>query len=172
MDKPNLAEIKKELKTISTTKLLDICLRLAKYKTENKELLSYLLFYNDNLDDYVKDVKVLIDSFFSEIPTSPYYAIKSIRKLLRILNKHIKYIGNKPAEADLLIYYCKLFIQSSHIKTSHKSLILLIFRPLKRITKLIIKLDDDFKFDFEREFDELIALLEIRRPGFSLLEIN
>jgi hypothetical protein len=39
-----LAEIKKELQQVDADLLQTLCLRLAKYKKENKELLGYLLF--------------------------------------------------------------------------------------------------------------------------------
>jgi hypothetical protein len=40
METASISEIKKELKTLTPQQLQDICIRLAKYKKENKELLS------------------------------------------------------------------------------------------------------------------------------------
>ena len=37
-------EIKVELSTLKAAELVDLCLRLTKFKKENKELLTYLLF--------------------------------------------------------------------------------------------------------------------------------
>ena len=44
MKTASIQELKQELQATSQTKLLDLCLRLAKFKKENKELLTYLLF--------------------------------------------------------------------------------------------------------------------------------
>ena len=44
MKPEKLSDLKKVLLVLNTTELTEICLRLAKYKKENKELLAYLLF--------------------------------------------------------------------------------------------------------------------------------
>lgn len=49
-------EIKAALKQLEAKELLDICLRLSRYKKENKELLTFLLFEADNLPAYIKSV--------------------------------------------------------------------------------------------------------------------
>ena len=38
-----LREIKKELNTLSTLEIQELCLRLSRFKKENKELLTYYL---------------------------------------------------------------------------------------------------------------------------------
>jgi hypothetical protein len=43
------AEIKSELKKSSPTRLVELCLRLARYKKENKEMLTFLLIEADDL---------------------------------------------------------------------------------------------------------------------------
>ena len=48
MKPEKLTGIKKELSGLSVQQLTDICLRLAKYKKDNKELLNYLLFDADD----------------------------------------------------------------------------------------------------------------------------
>ena len=52
-----ISEIKQELNTLSAKELLELCLQLAKYKKDNKELLSYLLFEADDLPSYIAGVK-------------------------------------------------------------------------------------------------------------------
>jgi hypothetical protein len=44
MKAATINEIKLELNTIAPAKLLDLCVRLAKYKKENKELLNVPAF--------------------------------------------------------------------------------------------------------------------------------
>ncbi len=51
-------ELKKELGTVPHAQLVgELCLRLAKYKKESKELLTYLLFEAHSLDGYIASVK-------------------------------------------------------------------------------------------------------------------
>ena len=44
MRSASVHEIKQELLTLKPAELVELCLRLAKFKKENKELLNYLLF--------------------------------------------------------------------------------------------------------------------------------
>ena len=44
MKAATLNELRKELQALSSKELVEICLRLAKYKKESKELLTYLIF--------------------------------------------------------------------------------------------------------------------------------
>lgn len=172
MNNPKLADLKKELNYHEGTELKELCLRLAKYKTENKELLNYLLFYQDRKDDYVLEVKTLLATDFENLYPSIYYVTKQLRKLTRIMNKHIKYIGEKDKEAEIALSFCELFIDTDLVKSSHKALIALLFRQLKRVNKLIPKLQEDLQFDFQQQFDLLITQLKKKRSSFHLREIE
>ena len=44
MKTASLKEIKTELENVSPALLLELCLKVTKFKKENKELLTYLLF--------------------------------------------------------------------------------------------------------------------------------
>lgn len=39
----SISEIKKELQTLHAAQLVDLCIKIAKYKKDNKEFLNYLL---------------------------------------------------------------------------------------------------------------------------------
>jgi hypothetical protein len=149
MESPKLNNIRKELNHLPKEVLAEYCLKIAKYKTENKEFLNYLLFYSDNNELYIAEIKKMLDEGFSDLPYSDYTATKVLRKLTRLMNKHIKFMGNKALELELALYFCHLFIEKSSPKTHHKPLIGLLFRQLKRIEKLIPKLDEDLQFDFQ-----------------------
>ena len=53
MKASSIAQIKKELQFIEKEELIEIVLRLGKYKVENKELLSYLLFDSHDEEGYI-----------------------------------------------------------------------------------------------------------------------
>ena len=83
--------------------IVALCLRLTRYKKDNKELLDYLLFEADNEPAYIEKVKAEVDLLFENIPKSnAYFAKKTLRKILRITNKYIKYSGLKQTETELL----------------------------------------------------------------------
>ena len=108
MKAATVVQIKKELQHRNPEELLELCLRLSKFKKENKELLTYLLFEADNEQGYIQTVKSEVDELFSEINTNSYfYFKKSVRKILRNLKKYIRYSGNKETEVELLLYFCQ-----------------------------------------------------------------
>ena len=77
--------IKKELEHRSAEELMELCLRLAKFKKENKELLTYLLFESHDEAGYIQVVKQEIDEQFELINTNSYFYIKkSVRKILKL----------------------------------------------------------------------------------------
>ena len=57
----SVVTIKKELKHRSSEELMEMCLRLSKFKKENKELLTYLLFEAHDESGYIETVKAEID---------------------------------------------------------------------------------------------------------------
>ncbi|MFT6371042.1 MAG: hypothetical protein ACJAWH_002127, partial [Maribacter sp.] len=94
MKAATVVQIKKELQHRNPEELLQLCLRLSKFKKENKELLTYLLFESDDETGYLETVKTEVDLWFSEINTNSYFYIKkSVRKILRNLKKYIRYSG-------------------------------------------------------------------------------
>ena len=67
MKPATLNELKREIKEIPQQKLLDTVIRLIKYKKENKELLTYLLFEADDEGAYIKGIKDEIDTQYKEM---------------------------------------------------------------------------------------------------------
>ena len=49
----SVKDLKIELKQRSNDELIELCLQLSKFKKENKELLTYLLFESDHEDHYI-----------------------------------------------------------------------------------------------------------------------
>ena len=76
MEIASLSNIKKELKNLPPEVLQDVITRLAKYKKDNKELLSYLLFEAYNEDEYIRQVKEEIDLEFMSLNRSSFYLAK------------------------------------------------------------------------------------------------
>jgi len=156
MKAASISEIKKELNELPNHLVIDLCLRMTKYKKENKELLNYLLFEAGNETQYVENVKAETDLQFEEINKSTiYFAKKGLRKILRMVNKHIKFSGNKKTEAELLIYYCSK-LQNSGIRYKKYPVLLNIYeRQIIKIKKAISTMHPDLQYDYEKEMEEL-----------------
>ncbi|MBO9728468.1 MAG: hypothetical protein J7623_07490 [Chitinophaga sp.] len=156
MKAATISEIKKELSTLAPAELSALCLRLAKYKNDNKELLTYLLFEAHNEQGYVDAVKVEIDNGFTEMAGDKlYHAKKRLRKILRITNKHIRYTGSKQAEAELLIYFCTKMKQAGLLSSYSIQLNNLYEQQLKKIAKVIAAQHEDLQYDYQRQLDRL-----------------
>src|SRR5688572_3325854 len=103
------SEIKTALKQRTPAELIETCLRLARFKKENKELLTYILFEADDRESYIRSVKTEMTDRFAEVNTaSVHYAKKSLRKILRNANKFIRYSGDEVVETEVLLHYAQL----------------------------------------------------------------
>ena len=76
MQTATVAQIKRELKHLSLEEQTELVLRLAKFKKDNKELLTYLLFEAHDEHGYIQSVKALMDEEFAGIQTRSYYILK------------------------------------------------------------------------------------------------
>lgn len=152
----SISTLKKELAALPQSDVIDICMRLVKYKKENKELLSYLLFDTNNELEYIRNIKEEIDIQFAEINFNHlYFAKKSIRKILKITNKYIRYSGHKQTEVELLVYFCTKFKKTGIAIQSSNSLNNLYENQVRKIHIAIGALHEDLQHDYQEEIMEL-----------------
>lgn len=148
--------LKQELKTHSQAELIELCLKLAKFKKENKELLTYLLYDAQDEDRYIREVKEEMDLEFLTLNTSNLYFIKKgVRRILRTIKKYIRYSKKKETEAELLLYFCS---KLKEITTKHKEsqqMTNLFDRQLAMATKAMSSLHEDLQYDFNQEIEKL-----------------
>ncbi len=151
-------EIKEALQALPPNKLVDITLRLAKFKKENKELLSYLLFESEETDRYVGELKLEMEAEFATMNVSHvYFAKKTLRKILRNVNKQARYIGNKESEVALLLHYLRLLKDSGLPVQKTPVLMNLYLTQLKKTKKLIESLHEDLQYEYLRLWKKLAA---------------
>ena len=156
MKAASVSELKKELNTRSEKELIALCLRLSKFKKENKELLTYLLYESDNEMGYIRTVQQKIDTQFEEINTRSYFFIKkSIRKILRNIKKYIRYSGKKQTEVELLMYFCRKLKAMTPSMRRSTVLVNIYEGQIRMIRKAMGKLHEDLQFDYEAELEEL-----------------
>jgi len=151
MKAASIQEIKQELKSQSPSELVEFCLRLAKFKKDNKELLTYLLFEAGDETTYIENVKKEIDGEFAELPKPNLYLTKkSLRKVLRNTAKQIRYTGSPQAEVELLTYFCRK-IRSSGIPIKDSPVLTNLYRQqLKKINAVIATMHEDLQYDYLR----------------------
>jgi type III secretory pathway component EscV len=157
MKTASIQEIKSELQNLESENLLGLCMRLAKYKKENKELLTYLLFESNNEQTYIEAVKETIDELFTTLPPQNLYLIKkSLRKILRFVNKQLKYSGVKQTEVELRIYFCAKVKEACIQFATNTVLFNLYQQQLNKIHTALAKLPEDLQFDYQQGLEKIL----------------
>jgi hypothetical protein len=156
MKAATIQEIKQELTNLPAPKLAELCLRLAKFKKDNKELLTYLLFESTDLAEYIGNVKKEIDLGFEELPKPNLYLTKkSLRKVLRITAREIRYTGSPQAEVELLTYFLQK-IKGSGIPIDKSPVLVNLYQnQLKKVRGVIATMHEDLQYDYLRELKKL-----------------
>ncbi len=156
MKAASVNEIKRELAELDSKTVQELCMRLVKYKKENKELLTYLLFGGHDEEGYIAHVKTEMDELFHSLPTGNVYFIKkSLRKILRFANKQIKYSGNKKTELELRLHFCIKVKEAGVPLRSSTVLYNMNEQQVKKIKALLARLPDDLQYDYQREVEEI-----------------
>ena len=152
MESATLHQIKKELNAIDPAQLTAHLIRLAKFKKENKELLNYLLFEAHDEQSYIEGVKEEMENQFNEINHRNFYwAKKTVRKILRATNKHIRFSGLKTTEIELLLFFCRKLKEAKLVRHGSVQLDNIYETQVRKIKKSVEKLDEDLQYDYHHE---------------------
>ena len=160
-------EIKQELSAVKPAELIELCLRLARFKKENKELLTYLLFEAHDEQGFINGIKKEINELFETINLSHlYFAKKTLRKIVRIINKYCRYSGNRQTEIELRIYFCQM-LRLSGIPFHRNTVISNLYESqLKKINIILVTLHEDLQHDYLKELKPLMEGEE--KKGWSI----
>ncbi len=157
MKAASLKELKSELELLPPAEVLDLCMRMTRYKKENKELLTYLLFNAGDEQAYVEEIKEMIALMFEEINRSNVYLVKkSLRKILRTANKFIKYSGSKQTDVEVRIFFCTRMKNAGLPLQSSTALSNIYTRQLIKLNKTLAMLHEDLQFDYAQEMKGLV----------------
>jgi hypothetical protein len=152
----SVVTIKKELQHRSSEELMELCLRLSKFKKENKELLTYLLFESHDESGYIETVKQEIDVQFETINTDSYFYIKkSVRKILRNIKKYARYSLKKETEVELLLYFCCILKDFQPSIKNNVTLTNIYERQILSIKKIVATLHEDLQYDYNLMLEDL-----------------
>ena len=162
-----LQQIKKELQHLPAEQLADLCLRLSRYKKENKELLAYLLFEAHNEHEFIESVKAEAGFMFSQLPAQSYFTAKGLRKILKMLTKYTKFMASKTSEIELLLNFCQNYLQYVIRQSSHKPIRLILTRQMEKLRTLIGKLHEDLQFDYSQDYNKLLDDAADKLPWFN-----
>jgi len=152
MEPASLAEIKKTLALMDRDELLAACVRLARFKKDNKELLAYMLFLSKDEQGYANYLCGIIDGHFDESPNAHK---KTLRKIIRWMNKCLRFSGVKETEYQVRMHFCQSLRNSETPFRKHRVMWNMYAGQIKKIRKAIEKFHDDIKRDLERDISKL-----------------
>lgn len=156
MQTASIAQIKKSLENLTSEELSSICLSLAKFKKENKEFLSYLLFESENEEEFIVSVRDYISGEMMAMnKSSVYLAKKTVRKVLRQTKKYIRFSGQKETEVELLMIFCQELLNTGLPVVSNKVLFNLYQRQWLSAHKALQTLHEDIQFDYRGKLESL-----------------
>lgn len=155
MKPATISELKRALAPLPREELLDACLRLAKFKVDNKALLTYLLLKSSDETGYIDEVCAEIDE---QLPANKIIHKKTLRKIIRTMEKCIRFSGDKETELHIRIHLCRQVIdrdlQWGRCRVSEN----MYFAQLKKIEKALEKLHPDLQYDYRQQMDGLTPI--------------
>ena len=152
MKAASIADLKKELVRLEHGELLDACLRLARFKKDNKELLTYFLFLSQDEQAFANSLCSEIDEQFRLTPNAHK---KTLRKLIRWMNKCLRFTKVKDTEIQVRLHFCRA-LRASKTPIRHSKVVVNMYNgQLKKVRKVIEKLHDDIRREVEYEIQTL-----------------
>jgi hypothetical protein len=158
MKSATVNELRKELKESDPDVVRELCLKLIKYKKENKELATYALFEAHDEHAYVKNITSEVEELFLEIPRggNTYYIKKTLRKILRFANRQIRYSGNKISELEIRIFFCQEMNKARVPKNSGTVIGNLYDQQIKKINTILDSLEEDLQADYQSQLEQIL----------------
>ncbi|MET0637585.1 MAG: hypothetical protein ABWZ25_16265 [Chitinophagaceae bacterium] len=151
-----IQEIKKEITALKPAQLVELCMRLGKFKKENKELLTYLLFESQDEQQFIRSIKEEIEALIGEINLSHlYYAKKSLRKIGRLINKYARYSSEKSTEVELRMYFMQCINDTGIPLKKNPVINNLYLGQLKKVHQLVDGLHEDLQYEYRRGIESL-----------------
>jgi hypothetical protein len=158
MKAAKISELKKELAKLDHDELFDVCVRLAKFKVESKELLTYLLMKADNEIGYADELCDEIDASFNALSMNGAGARgsgrihkKTLRKIVRWMDKSLRFSGDKETELQVRIHFCRQIKEKRISFGGCRVSANLYATQLKKIDKAIEKVHPDLQFDYNHQ---------------------
>ncbi len=152
MKAASIHELRSELANVPEKELVDLCVRLARFKKENKELITYILFESVDEEAWIEGIKEEMHGQLAAMNrTNVYFVKKSLRKILRQVTKYIRYNGNPETEVKLLLSFCGM-IKANGIPVETNPVIKNIYQnQLKKAAKTISGMHEDLQYDYLKE---------------------
>lgn len=156
MKASSIKQLKDELKHQSKDDLESLVLRLARFKAENKELLTYLLFEAHDEAAFIQSAKEELEEDFENInAASPFYVKKSLRKMIRKIRKYSRYSNHKETEVELMLFFAGRLKEDPANYLQYHNLLKIYLQQIATIKNKLPKLHEDLQYDFKEELKRI-----------------
>ncbi|TVR38558.1 MAG: hypothetical protein EA392_08775 [Cryomorphaceae bacterium] len=150
MNSSSLPQLRKIWKDLSAEELHQLLDRLGRFSRDNKELLHYLLVFGNNEDAYISAICHQLDEGFEGLNRQNItWTRKGLRRLVRMLNRYVRYSGKTDTEIVLRTEFCNRMLV--HGIPLEKSAVVgnMFNRELDRISRALSKLHPDQQLDYD-----------------------
>lgn len=153
---PSLKTIRDELSLLTNKELISIVSALIKFRKDNKELVTYMLFDSKDETVYVKTVIEETNTAMESVNRfNAKQQIKHIRKVLRNVKKAIKISGNHETAITLLLHFCSIMKEKNLPIYRFKGINLIWERCISQIETEMLKIHEDLRYDYGEELKRL-----------------
>ncbi|MDG2470722.1 MAG: hypothetical protein P8M80_15680 [Pirellulaceae bacterium] len=152
MKAASIAELRKSLIRFDQGDLLEACLRLARFKKDNKELLTYLLFLSQDEPRFISGLCEEIDEQFLLTPNAQK---KTLRRIIRWMEKWLRFSGVNETEIEVRLHFCHALRSSDTPFRSNRVMTNMYEGQLKKIGKAVSKLHEDARSEYQAELGAL-----------------
>lgn len=161
IEKVALADIKQALQQATPNELRDLCVRLARFKQDNKQLLHYALFYQDRPEVFIEEVNVRLKEAVETFNYShAYWVKKGLRKWQRQVNLLGRISGEPWVQAKLQGMYALACYEAASKVAATEVLTNLCAQATKKFYAQVAKLEADWQHDLTRTFERSMKSLE------------
>jgi len=155
MEKTSLSEIRKELSFIPREELVAICLRMARFKKENKEHLAYLLFQKDEAE-FIAEINEEITDTLADIHwMNTLQAKKALQKTLRNISKNKKFSLSKIYEMEAMLHFIRTMMEKEIPHSSSAYLHQFYSKQVVKLPKILGSLNEEIQTDYRDEVEAL-----------------
>lgn len=159
---PKLNELKKDVQGLPHPELVRLLMRMARLKTENKELLHYMLYYENDPLSYANELKQEVLLPFEEAFTHSRVLSKRIRKSLKIIARFTRFSSNREGESDLLLSLVENYLETYRYEYRQLVLARMVVRCLKKVYDNFDRIHEDYRADYSGRYNEALNLLRAR----------
>ncbi|MBL7926347.1 MAG: hypothetical protein JNK61_05495 [Bacteroidia bacterium] len=153
----SISQIKQAVQTMPAKQLHELVLRLARFKKDNNDMLTYLIFQADDTDAYINEVNETVTAWFLEMNKSNVYLIKkTVRKTIRLIDKKIKFAALPKVTVEICMHWCQCFLANNFHKKQATVLDNLYISQVKKMEKAYNLLHPDVQMDYSAQMQRFI----------------